>query len=395
MNGLFILMYIVLLVQVICLIGGGPLAPLGYISCLLFITFLFFFFNRYFSRNFKSKYFFPLAVFLLFYYISSDYDINWTFVLFCQFMTIFIANCSIDIVKENPQLKKTFKFFCILFLGVFIVYCYRSFAFMEDNVMALRELVSSKKDSSVIIGGGYGLPYAFSLLIPVICYLLRYIRKDKIILSFFLFFIVMGSILVFYALYMTAIVLLLAGIAISFSYNLSKQAKIILIITAIIVIPSVVIYLPTVIGYLAPEGADVLLRRAENLTDFVAGESISGTDLNTRFNLSLLSIKTFINNPIIGVGWKSGYDFFIMEQMGVGFHAEWFDIFAKYGLFAILLIITIVNGTKDKLKKDNISYIMFLILGFLNPTFNFPFFFTVFFMAPSLIMVYKPQSQTS
>ena len=255
---------------------------------------------------------------------------------------------------------------------------------MSSNPMALRELVSVDKDDSVIIGDGFALPYAMAVFVPSLLYYCMYKTQKIYVKLYLLLAAIIGGALVIRSLYMTALILFITGILYVLIYRFSKRAKVVFLSVLIIIIPSFVLFLPTIMEKLSPAGATVLITRSEELSLLFSGDSISDTDMGDRFTLALTSIKTFFKHPLFGIGWSVNYDFFEMERLGVGSHSEWFDIFARYGIFGSLLIYTIAVGVKKHIKKENITYLFFVILGFLNPIILFPILFVTMFLSPSL-----------
>lgn len=98
------------------------------------------------------------------------------------------------------------------------------------------------------------------------------------------------------------------------------------------------------------------------------------TDLDTLDNRMLkitYSIESFKTSPFFGL------DFNNYNEYTIGGHAQWFDDLARFGLFGCLMwiffyrniYIKIINETKSDLSKYAVisSWILFVLLGFLNP----------------------------
>ena len=249
--------------------------------------------------------------------------------------------------------------------------------------MGLRELVSTQKDDSLIIGGGFSLPYSLAILIPGLLLFNKQKSLPKVTRAIGLVLCAFFALLVFSALYMTAIILMIAGIglALVYGYSRSKQALIMIMILVAAVISYE--FIPILINEFSPEGTNILIRRFDEIDSLLSGNNVSQSqDLFSRLQLSLTSIKTFLENPILGIGWESGYNFYALEKSGVGSHAQWFDIFACYGIFAILLIKYLQKSATLTIKKANVTLTLFVILGFLNPCLQFTIVFVAYCLVP-------------
>lgn len=89
-----------------------------------------------------------------------------------------------------------------------------------------------------------------------------------------------------------------------------------------------------------------------------------------RIERPLLSMNTFIANPLLGVSYKYGNYYPLQYEYGVGCHGEWADALAKYGVFGLLYIAiwgrVLKNFYKEE-KKVPVWFLMWLVLGCVNP----------------------------
>ena len=77
-----------------------------------------------------------------------------------------------------------------------------------------------------------------------------------------------------------------------------------------------------------------MMMKIEDVNESVNTGQATG-QVSTRFELYMQSIKTFLHNPILGLGETA--DFGTYNENSVGMHTAVFDFLALYGLFALLL----------------------------------------------------------
>lgn len=374
---------IIFLLSFVCLYGGGYLDNYGYVLLMIYIIYSFMIFPQITASVFFSRLMLPLYLFLLYYLLSSSLNFKIVLSLFGKLSVIPLAILHFKLLSKYPFLDSTYKRLMILIIIVIGYFCVRALLLLAVNPLAMRELISTNKDESIIVGGGFGLPYSLSLLLPA----LLPIIKDKGIKAlgsiFFILFSTLGIVVIFMTQYMTALIILLVGyffVLIS-KYKTSKQ---ILVVTIFIVLFfNLYIFLPDILNFLGLEEYEVLYRRMNEVISLASGNSQDASDFSTRINLSLSSLETFSNNILFGIGYIYDYSFFMMQSNGIGMHAEWFDSLAKYGLFAVFLFFFIKKSVNLYIGKS-ISIMMFILLGFLNPVLSFQILFVVFYLIPLL-----------
>lgn len=112
-----------------------------------------------------------------------------------------------------------------------------------------------------------------------------------------------------------------------------------------------------------------MLMKIEDVNESVNTGHATG-QVGTRFELYMQSIKTFLHNPILGLGKTS--DFGSYTENTVGMHTAVFDFLALYGMFALLLYGTWKNviahcfsylqDDKKKLYACSVPSLIFLLL---------------------------------
>lgn len=392
----FVLFNIFLWITSFCFIGGGSLNIYGYLILPVNIFIAYYIFPKLSYTVWCSSTAFVLYLFLIFCFLTS-FDINRTYSLFVRFSPILFFKIYRDILYDYPELKTISKKFVYLWFGALLFFCYKSFVYLQSNPMGLREIVSIAKDDTVAIGGGFALPYALCIFIPFLVNKLKQgILNNLFEKGLWILFIVVGVCLVAMSLYMTALVLLSIGVVWSFVKDYSAQRRVVFAILILFITFICYEYVPMLLKYISGEDTMVLMRRFDEIDSILRGNDISKSkDFYSRLTRSFSSLLLFLENPFIGVGYKVSYNSYELENLGVGSHAQWFDILAIYGAFAFLLIYYLVRGGKDVYTngKVNLTLSLFIILGFLNPVFQFTIIFVAFFLSPLINMVWKCSSE--
>lgn len=119
--------------------------------------------------------------------------------------------------------------------------------------------------------------------------------------------------------------------------------------------------------------------RLNEMSAFLSGENLSGSDISARADRYSRSIDVIVNNPILGSSVSAGAP--------TGGHSEWLDLFARFGLFSVLFFIFLFKAYKycksrvsEKFKVFvNIYWLYFICLGFVN-TLLVANIFTIWFL---------------
>lgn len=393
MNIKYLLLNIFLVVSLFFLVGGGYYFIIGCVLYAMYIALSCVLYPDCAIGAWFGKQAMYLWLFLLFYFVTSSFSITGVVSLFVRLSPLLLFIQYKRICNRHPLLVPQSKWLILAIMAILVFYCYKSFMLLVENPMALRELVSSDKDDSVIVGGGFALPYALSIFIPFLVERCRLgIFPNKFTQVFVYVFIVVGTLMVVYSLYMTAIIILVFGCVWALMRHKSVRAKIFYISALSVLLVLFYGYIDTLLYAISGDDTQVLMLRFEEITSILSGNDISqATDFYSRILLTLSSIMVFFQNPVIGVGYKANYNSYALEDLGVGQHAQWFDIFAIYGLVALLLIIYFakVSSNKDVKSSNNISLILFIVVGFLNPTFLFPILLVTYFLSPMINICWK------
>ncbi|NYI50809.1 O-antigen ligase family protein [Macellibacteroides fermentans] len=384
MKAKLIISNIAFIVALFFMIGGGIYSIPGFILIAAYLILLTFFFTKYVKRSFLNKHSALLYLFLFYVLLTSGFDINTCISLFTTFLACILLPVKQEIIGNNAKYVKIEKLFFFITIGIMMYYCYKSLLLLNENPMALRLLISEEKDDTIVVGGGYALPYSMSLLCPFLLYGSQRIG-EKLYKCAIYIVIAAGTLLVLRSLYTTALMIIFFGYLLVAMKKISAKNRALVLLFGVIVLFSFIQLLPHIANYFLNQDSNVVGRRLTEINNII--NSTSGGDddgdFTSRIKLTMSSIMTFLDNPIFGVGPSVHYDYFEMEKIGIGSHAQWFDIFAIYGIFALLLVSFLINAAK-KISNNNYSLILFIILGFLNPVFSFTIVFTAFYIAPLL-----------
>lgn len=392
MKSKLIFFNILLLGLFIPFIGGGDFSKLGYFFLLASLLLAFPLFGKTAESAFFNRGTTFLYLFLTYYFITSGMDILGSVALFGRLCTPIFCTLILLIISKHPHLYKTQRFFLILWMATLCYFEFQSLIFISQYPQGLRELVSVKKDASLVIGGGFSLPYALAILVPgfILFFRIGLTKVQKIIV---LILCAYFAYLVFSALYMTAIILMTVGICLALfrGYSRTRQFFIISLIATVGIMAYE--FVPKLINEFSPKDSNILISRFNEIDSILSGNDISQSkDFFSRILLSLSSIETFLKNPIFGIGWKTNYNFYALEEAGVGSHAQWFDIFACYGVFAFLLVKYLQVSATSTVRNNNITFILFVILGFFNPCLQFTIVFVTFCLVPMCRALYLSHS---
>lgn len=286
------------------------------------------------SKRSLAVYFWPF-VYLMVVLAGKD---TFSYVVF---LYPFISLCGIYYI-ETRSFNSIKAFISIYFVYLFMIYLGSIMALVE-NPMISRILADSNKEVTKEFATPFVANFSTvnntSLLLPVFIYLLlkKNLSGNKRFFAWLL--VILGVAVMLMAQYFLAVVVSACLLSFLFLFDSMNRTKaIILLLLYLITIGVVVFFEPLVLCLAAVFKSEVyanrLLEIAKAVTEFKVSET---TDLAIRVNKYLLSLKTFIENPLFGVGAISS------KARGlVGGHSQYFDALACYGLFVGSLFIYIV-----------------------------------------------------
>lgn len=216
--------------------------------------------------------------------------------------------------------------------------------------------------------------FVFAALLLFIVFLGLFVNAKKIFIKI-LFFIILLLLIYFQfqCARVISIILMFLSVAIYYIYNKKLNFKIIIACIVILLSVFIIIYIIPILFYFSEIIKNQYLSiRLRDLAFAIKGEDITGSTISGRISFYLVSIKTFFNNPVFGVGehWTTNY----IAQ--VGQHSEMFDALARYGIFGGIVWISFYTWYYINIVKNNLNniynatifvgFIIFVIYSFLN-----------------------------
>ncbi len=202
-----------------------------------------------------------------------------------------------------------------------------------NNSGILREDLFSKDAVRVPGLPTYGLMHAYALLVPALCYGIKYsfAKKNKVvnccILLLFCYVIYKTSIT-------TSLILMMASILFAIFYKAGNRTRNMISLTLISIICVLFYFVgvfETIIDWLLPlfEGTPVEYKLIDIKLSLEAGHTVGGT-LTVRQSLHQMSWSSFFHNPLFGVP-------------EVGNHSSLIDRLGGMGLFCFLPFLLIIT----------------------------------------------------
>ena len=275
--------------------------------------------------------------------------------------------------------------------------CITSLQVLATNKDAARLLATGREEITQNLHGiigGYAFIYSLIFICIVIlgCFVEGIIKKNKV-----LWILILGLLVstIFKASFMIALILLIT-ISLLTVFKVNKFSHFMFLIIFIIIV--IKILSPFISHGLillsSTANSQSMSMRINELNQFLLYGNAKGTiDMSARFDLYIVSIKSFLSNPLLGVGGFYGYDTSI-----IGGHSAFIDEIARYGilgsaplfigLFSNMRYVYIKFDQKQK-KIYMKCLVTFLVLGFINTLLFVPLVMVVFFVTPGLIMYLK------
>ncbi|MFW6008657.1 MAG: hypothetical protein ACOCP8_05255 [archaeon] len=269
---------------------------------------------------------------------------------------------------------------------------------LHDVPNAARFLTNSNTDpvQNIILMrrniGKFDFVYGILLLFPL---LINYFKEHKIVVTFLLFIIFW---IVIKASFTIAILLLFLSLILGIFLKLNRIIVIfitVFFVMFIIIIPNSYFAYPFLLLANIINNPKISSRLLM-IVNFLEGDYIThnGTFSIARLYFYSLSLKTFFEHPLTGVG-----PFYYIRNVGVGYHSQILDDLARYGViggfFISSFLVTYFKYIKSISAKvfeiafENL-FIIFVLLSFVNLTFSQPTIgIIMFLLIPSLILIYE------
>lgn len=297
-------------------------------------------------------------------------------------------------INKKSNITRIISIACILFLlfGLF-----QSIQSVNINELAAREASSGHSSEDAVLTGNYSFTATLSILLPVAFLVLQ--SKIKIIYkALSVLFIATTAFFVFRCNLMISILCMLVTIPLYLLFSdrkrIDKKRVIIFTIVVIAFLMSYTVLKPFLIWIIELMGnligSEEISKKVLQLTALVNGTMVG--NIASRFELDLIALRTFLHNPIIGIGPQNNANLYFLTKLG--FHATLFDDMARYGIIGMSVMISVyyifikdllvkVDGTLS-CKAIKASYFTYLIISMLNPTISANIAIALFFIVPSL-----------
>ena len=284
---------------------------------------------------------------------------------------------------ENEKKKHLFK---VAMMSIFGTIMFSLYYILWVDPQAVR---NTQRDVHLWGVGDFMLMYAIAVIIgPLLLVIMQRIKNKQKSLALILLISAMVICLVLCNL-VTSVVI--AALSIFVTYCVTRRQKIIYVVLAIIL--SIMIALRSVFAnllyYIAAK--NIFYWSTNNkiiaIANVLVGNMNNIDTLSRRFMLANWSLQSFKEHPFLGINWKNHI------YGKIGCHCQWADDLGRFGVIGNFVIIYnyikiaryTVNYANSRLIKDSIIsvWIMFAILGFLNPCLSGTLLMMMFVIVPT------------
>lgn len=302
--------------------------------------------------------------------------------------------------------KKANSVLLLIIIGIFVFFSIQAIHYLNLNPMLARDIISIGIDEVVMMGEGYALAYGLMTIVPCILFYLLIINskhyknifvfKPKISKHFYVLAMLSTLLLFWYvilkSLFATSVLLTLFGcivVILYVSYKLIQKRYFwgIVILSLIILLAFNQLLLNLVRVFLENNEYNFLAGKLDNLIDTISIANASfDHGMGARLLLYSSSLNVFLSNFIWGIGYKYNLDGGLMMSAGLGNHSEWLDTLATFGIFGMLFVWFIISARKAYHKRIGfqVAFLLFFVMGFVNPTHVFTIYFATFFLVPKI-----------
>ncbi|MBQ7769467.1 MAG: O-antigen ligase family protein [Oscillospiraceae bacterium] len=348
-----------------------------------------------------------LGGFLLFYFFSSAIVASFVYTLEYIMKYLMLYGCFMQFLYyKNKNNREEMKRIVGVALLAFAYFAIRAIIFYIQNPAAARTLAANYYAfDTITIGGGYRIAFGVAILAVGLFELLikgriaaTATKKVLILLmvALFVFLLVKTeSTITLMASVMGLVLSVISRVAFGkeTEARISKRRTVgmSLIFLLIVFLLLNIQNIGTALMELSGDDMDNLFNRrffriGEKLSDFGNEEGASNY-VDVRLETAKTSWRTFLQHPLLGVGYKSGNVFKNLSNFGVGNHSTFFDALAQHGIIGSSLffafLYTAIKEVNRRLKCSSYMGTLFLMVVF-NPFNYFHGFFAVFTLLPLL-----------
>lgn len=319
----------------------------------------------------------------------------WTLVQFFP-MAIF------SYIRKVYDYKKLRFLFVILTIVWFLIILVSIVAFAAADIGGRSFAQLSR---GFLIGGGYPMAYGSTILVAVAVFMiLDKQRKSVFEKVFYTAVLVISVIHVLLTQSVITIAAMCAGIALGFIFHgrkgsLHSKLGFIVIVGVIILVllntKQIGLELIQIGGKIQNQ---IFSQRIIEMGQWMFSDTES-YHVGARTDTIFASLKTFLTNPLLGVGYKVGNEYSYFADVGIGNHSEILDIFAQCGFIGGLLFMgiyyyqikAIIGMTSLNISIPLITAL--LILGLFNPFVSAQTGFMLFLYLPLLIKLHEEKME--
>lgn len=298
---------------------------------------------------------------------------------FIVYPTMYSYIISLDKIKK----KKLFNLF-VLSAGVTLVVSL--YYILRIDPQAIR----NTQGVSYFGVGDFQFVYALAILSGPFLMFIKNRKEKSESYVFYLLFFMLSAICIILCNLVTSVVIMALSIAITY-YTYSNRSYLRI---ALIILAGVVISLKNQWASLLRSIAarNIFYWSTNNkliaIANLISGSGGNLDTLASRARLSKISLESFKSHPFLGINFANH------ESGVVGCHAQWADDLARFGIIGNLFIwinyiyvvrYVLKNCYCNQVRNSMISsFIIFVILGFLNPSLSGTILMCIFIIIPSM-----------
>ena len=351
--------------------------------------------NSAFKIMTRKKRYLYLWGFLTFYFLSSSIAVGIPVAINRVIALLELSSpiLMFDIYKRSSKKLKTFTL--LSFVAIVVYNTIDLISTMNYyGAVGLRNVINIGAGDYLRNAFNWAYSWIFITMASIILFRTIYTQRGKKwLLLIALAFLLTGVFVVVRSLFMIAILMMLTGCVLVFFYGKRRwflKASVALIVGLIVFVTSYSVVITQIGSF--ENGGEFLTERTEEVYHTIIGNQGRAHDLNARNDLSLISISTFLKNPLFGINHEVS-EFDSVQYTMVGDHSEWIDNLALYGVFSLLLLAFLIKSAKFGSLQSTTIYIMYFITGLFNPIWYFPQNVVVFFFLPILFSLYAEWQQ--
>lgn len=364
--------------------------------------------SRSLSLALSSKCILWLLCFLIFYFLTSitKSELIYTLEYLAVYLFLYGTVIQFRYYMIRNRIREIQNINYIIMIA-FAIFSSIAILFYVINPSAARTLASDfYAYGDIAIGGGYSIAFGSALLVVYFFEIVLRENKTKISKLILVILMTLFFVLVIKTESTITIIAMLLGMVyciirkiyfggVSTSRRVSRERKIIAISSIIVLTVLVLLNTSRIGGFLMESTqqnveSNVVMRRIHRIGEKLYYSGIGESHDNyvdERLDTIGSSWNTFVEHPLLGVGYKCGNEYSKLEGLGVGTHSELLDTFAQFGIVGGgIWLAFIISALKQTGRRTTFKgyYVTLTILLLLNPFKSFHGFIVLFFVIPTM-----------